>query len=218
MARRKKRGTKKTARLLLLLLLGVGLKVLVGGEGEGAADQENGVQADAEAGRVGGVASGRRRRVRLGLRVAGLRKKASAQIVSQVKFRHRGEWRWARAICWDCDRVAGPSQWGRAPVLCWNRGGEGKGKGKGCSAAKAAESERDGGMLLGEKSVCSDDKRTCLFSLPTSRPSRISRASSLWPTSSKASVESWPPTSSRTSSPPLLSSSRQHKNRNRAVR
>lgn len=46
---------------------------------------------------------------------------------------------------------------------------------------------------------------TCLLRLPTSRPSRISRASSLWPTSSNASVASWPPTSSRTSSPPLLS-------------
>jgi len=42
------------------------------------------------------------------------------------------------------------------------------------------------------------------FRVPTSRPSRISRASSLCPTSSKASVASWPPTSSRTSSPPLL--------------
>lgn len=41
------------------------------------------------------------------------------------------------------------------------------------------------------------------FSWPTIRPSRISRASSEWPTSSKASVASWPPTSKRTSSPPL---------------
>ena len=38
---------------------------------------------------------------------------------------------------------------------------------------------------------------------PTRSPLRISRASSLWPTSSKASVASWPPTSSMTSSPPL---------------
>ena len=44
---------------------------------------------------------------------------------------------------------------------------------------------------------------TMRLSLPTSRPSRISRASSEWPTSSKASVASWPPTSRRTSSPPL---------------
>jgi hypothetical protein len=45
--------------------------------------------------------------------------------------------------------------------------------------------------------------RTTRFSFPTIRPSRISRASSEWPTSSKASVASWPPTSRRTSSPPL---------------
>ena len=44
---------------------------------------------------------------------------------------------------------------------------------------------------------------TLRFKLPTSRPSRISRASSLCPTSSNASVASCPPTSSRTSSPPL---------------
>ena len=44
---------------------------------------------------------------------------------------------------------------------------------------------------------------TSRFRGPTNRPSRISRASSLWPTSSKASVASWPPTSRRTSSPPL---------------
>ena len=36
-----------------------------------------------------------------------------------------------------------------------------------------------------------------------SMPSSSSRASSLWPTSSKASVASSPPTSRRTSSPPL---------------
>ena len=46
--------------------------------------------------------------------------------------------------------------------------------------------------------------RTWRFRSPISRPSRISRASSLCPTSSKASVASWPPTSRRTSSPPLL--------------
>lgn len=44
---------------------------------------------------------------------------------------------------------------------------------------------------------------TMRFTLPTNRPSRISRASSEWPTSSNASVPSWPATSSRTSSPPL---------------
>ncbi len=38
---------------------------------------------------------------------------------------------------------------------------------------------------------------------PMTSPSRISRASSECPTSSKASVASWPPTSRRTSSPPL---------------
>lgn len=46
--------------------------------------------------------------------------------------------------------------------------------------------------------------RTILFNFPTYMPSSNSRASSLWPTSSKASVESWPPTSRMTSSPPLL--------------
>lgn len=40
--------------------------------------------------------------------------------------------------------------------------------------------------------------------VPTFMASRVSRASSLWPTSSKASVESWPATSRRTSSPPLV--------------
>jgi hypothetical protein len=44
---------------------------------------------------------------------------------------------------------------------------------------------------------------TFRFNCPTNKPSRISRASSLCPTSSKASVASWPPTSRRTSSPPL---------------
>jgi hypothetical protein len=47
------------------------------------------------------------------------------------------------------------------------------------------------------------DSITWRFKFPISRPSRISRASSLCPTSSKASVASCPPTSSRTSSPPL---------------
>lgn len=50
--------------------------------------------------------------------------------------------------------------------------------------------------------------RTPRLRVPTRRPSRISRASSLWPTSSKASVESWPPTSRRTSSPPGCSSTK----------
>ena len=45
--------------------------------------------------------------------------------------------------------------------------------------------------------------RTILLSSPTSKSFNISLASSLWPTSSKASVASWPPTSRRTSSPPL---------------
>ncbi len=44
---------------------------------------------------------------------------------------------------------------------------------------------------------------TILFSSPTCSPSNISLASSLCPTSSNASVASWPPTSRRTSSPPL---------------
>jgi hypothetical protein len=48
-----------------------------------------------------------------------------------------------------------------------------------------------------------ENKLTWRFNSPTRRPSRISRASSLWPTSSKASVASWPATSRRTSSPPL---------------
>lgn len=48
-------------------------------------------------------------------------------------------------------------------------------------------------------------QRTILFTSPTSRPSSISRASSLCPTSSNASVASCPPTSRRTSSPPLAS-------------
>ena len=48
-----------------------------------------------------------------------------------------------------------------------------------------------------------EKRRTCRFKEPTSMPSRISRASSEWPTSSNASVESWPATSRRTSSPPL---------------
>jgi hypothetical protein len=47
------------------------------------------------------------------------------------------------------------------------------------------------------------DSLTWRFNVPTASPSRISRASSLCPTSSKASVASCPPTSSRTSSPPL---------------
>ena len=46
-------------------------------------------------------------------------------------------------------------------------------------------------------------RHTSLFRLPTKSPSRISRASSLCPTSSNASVASCPPTSSITSSPPL---------------
>lgn len=48
-----------------------------------------------------------------------------------------------------------------------------------------------------------EDGGTWRLRTPIFNPSRISRASSLWPTSSKASVASWPPTSRRTSSPPL---------------
>lgn len=50
------------------------------------------------------------------------------------------------------------------------------------------------------------ERPTKRLSLPISKPSRISRASSLWPTSSNACVPSWPATSSKTSSPPLWSS------------
>jgi len=64
---------------------------------------------------------------------------------------------------------------------------------------------RGGGKLAGlgcwDCDVGGD--HTFRFKVPTSNPSSISRASSLWPTSSKASVASCPPTSSRTSSPPL---------------
>jgi hypothetical protein len=45
---------------------------------------------------------------------------------------------------------------------------------------------------------------TVRLSLPTRSPSKISRASSEWPTSSKESVASCPATSIRTSSPPLM--------------
>jgi hypothetical protein len=48
-------------------------------------------------------------------------------------------------------------------------------------------------------------KRTRRFSIPTSSWASVSRASSLCPTSSNASVASWPATSRRTSSPPLHS-------------
>lgn len=47
-------------------------------------------------------------------------------------------------------------------------------------------------------------KRTTRFKVPMSSPWSISLASSLCPTSSKASVASWPATSRRTSSPPLV--------------
>jgi hypothetical protein len=50
---------------------------------------------------------------------------------------------------------------------------------------------------------------TTRFKSPINRPANISLASSLCPTSSKASVASCPPTSSRTSSPPLYASQRQ---------
>lgn len=50
------------------------------------------------------------------------------------------------------------------------------------------------------------EELTTRFKSPTNRPSKISRASSLCPTSSNASVASCPPTSSRTSSPPLRKS------------
>ena len=48
------------------------------------------------------------------------------------------------------------------------------------------------------------EQRTNLFKSPAFKPSNISRASSLCPTSSNASVASCPPTSSKTSSPPLM--------------
>ncbi len=47
-------------------------------------------------------------------------------------------------------------------------------------------------------------KHTERFKVPIIRPWRISRASSLCPTSSNASVASWPATSRSTSSPPLI--------------
>jgi hypothetical protein len=47
------------------------------------------------------------------------------------------------------------------------------------------------------------ERHTMRFRSPTNIPDSVSRASSLWPTSSNASVASWPPTSRRTSSPPL---------------
>ena len=56
----------------------------------------------------------------------------------------------------------------------------------------------------GELVFCEEEEHTWRFNVPINRPSRISRASSLCPMSSKASVASCPPTSSRTSSPPLL--------------
>lgn len=68
------------------------------------------------------------------------------------------------------------------------------------------QGRRAGWMISWGDSRLSGDrgrKRTMRFTSPTCRPARVSRASSLWPTSSKASVASWPPTSRRTSSPPL---------------
>lgn len=78
-------------------------------------------------------------------------------------------------------------------------------------AGRGTEGGVDGCDTLGDWSFfmrCTmkgreESVRTMRFTVPTRRPSRISRASSLWPTSSKASVLSWPPTSRRTSSPPL---------------
>ena len=69
-------------------------------------------------------------------------------------------------------------------------------------------SSREGGSGRGLIVCINVCVPTCLFNGPTNIPSRISRASSLWPTSSKASVASWPPTSRRTSSPPLLDRNR----------
>lgn len=45
--------------------------------------------------------------------------------------------------------------------------------------------------------------RTLRFKTPAWSWASVSRASSLWPTSSNASVASWPATSNKTSSPPL---------------
>jgi hypothetical protein len=128
--------------LCLLLAL---LHVLVAEEGQGAADQDHGVEADAHAGLAGAGAAGLRGGGLLdfGGRVVGL--------------------------------VGG--------MLAWSY----------CVRAV--------GRMFGRK-------RTPRLTVPTRRPSRISRASSLWPTSSNASVESWPPTSSITSSPPGCSSTK----------
>jgi len=57
-------------------------------------------------------------------------------------------------------------------------------------------------------------QHTTLFKFPINKPSRISLASSLCPTSSNASVASCPPTSNRTSSPPLQIVNCQHKSMN----
>jgi hypothetical protein len=62
---------------------------------------------------------------------------------------------------------------------------------------------KDKGLSIYSKLNRNIDLLTLRFKFPMSRPSRTSRASSLCPTSSKASVASCPPTSSRTSSPPL---------------
>jgi hypothetical protein len=74
--------------------------------------------------------------------------------------------------------------------------------GAGSPGWKETELERKGTRFSEEREEEREGTTNRLM-VPMSRPSRISRASSLWPTSSKASVASWPATSSRTSSPPL---------------
>ncbi len=83
-------------------------------------------------------------------------------------------------------------------------GGVGLGEVDGCFSRGLFSHGNAAGASTGEGRGCSMVVDvTSLFSVPTFKPSRISRASSEWPTSSKASVASWPPTSRRTSSPPL---------------
>ncbi len=100
----------------------------------------------------------------------------------------------------DADTEAG----GRGSGLGFSGGGVGR---RGGGGGVAGLSKYRGHGSVGRRGVCGGwvVVRTSLFRLPISRPLRISRASSLWPTSSKASEASWPPTSIMTSSPPLPS-------------
>jgi hypothetical protein len=97
----------------------------------------------------------------------------------------------------------GEGVWEALPSL--ESAGRGGGGGEGVwEALPSTEELRRGETLLAAVVLGPPPLLLVRLSRPTRRPARLSRASWLWPTSSKDSVASASARSSKTSSPPLL--------------